>query len=107
MNGITDVLIVGIVFLAIYGTIVIILQHKQRKWLIQKGADPSIFQTPKGNKATSLRYGLLLIGIALGILLGNILSVSTTLLQEAAYFSMVFLFGGLALVISFFLEKRM
>jgi hypothetical protein len=27
--------------------------------------------------------------------------------QEAAYFSMVFLFGGIALVVSFFLEKKM
>jgi hypothetical protein len=107
MEGITAVLILGIIFGAIYGIVQLNFQHKERKMLLDKGADPSKFQFPKEKKATSLRYGLLLIGIALGIFLGNVLTVTTDLMQEAAYFSMVFLFGGLALVISFFVEKRM
>jgi hypothetical protein len=107
MLELTPVLVLAIIFGAIYGVIQLNYQHKERKMLLEKGADPTNFQFPKERKATSLRYGLLLIGIALGILLGNVLTVSTDLAQEAAYFSMVFLFGGLALVISFFVEKRM
>jgi ABC-type Mn2+/Zn2+ transport system permease subunit len=41
-----------------------------------------------------------------GILLGNILAVTTNLQEEAAYFSMIFLFGGLGLVINYFIEKQ-
>jgi len=53
-----------------------------------------------------IRYGLLLIGVAVGILIGNILDATTVLEEEVSYFSMIFLFGGLALVISYFLEKH-
>jgi ABC-type Fe3+-siderophore transport system permease subunit len=107
MLELTPILVLAIIFGAIYGIIQLNYQHRERKMLLEKGADPAVFNLPKTQKATSLRYGLLLIGIALGILMGSVLSATTYLAQEAAYFSMVFLFGGLALVISFFLEKRM
>ena len=107
MLELTPILVLAIIFGAIYGIIQLNYQHKERKMLLDKGADPNIFQTPKVKKATSLRYGLLLIGIALGIFLGDLLTKSAHMQQEAAYFSMVFLFGGLALVISFFVERRM
>ena len=107
MLELTPVLVLAIIFGAIYGIIQLNYQHKEKKMLLEKGADPSVFNMPKTQKATSLRYGLLLIGIALGILLGSVLTATSTLAQEAAYFSMVFLFGGIALVVSFFLEKRM
>jgi len=48
----------------------------------------------------------LLIGIAIGLFLGNVLSCTTELQQEVAYFSMVFIFGGLALVIFHFIDKK-
>jgi hypothetical protein len=107
MLELTPVLVLAIIFGAIYGIIQLNYQHKERRMLLEKGADPSIFNLPKVQKATSLRYGLLLIGIALGIFLGDLLTKSAQMQQEAAYFSMVFLFGGIALVVSFFLEKKM
>ena len=53
----------------------------------------------------TLKFGMLFVGIAVGILLGNILEVSTQLEEEVAYFSMVFLFGGAGLIINYFVEK--
>jgi Co/Zn/Cd efflux system component len=52
---------------------------------------------------------LLLIGVALGILVGNLLAASETFAeaQEAAYFSMIFLFGGMALLINYFIARKM
>jgi len=38
--------------------------------------------------------------------LGSTLVELTTLNDESAYFSMVFLFGGIGLVISHFIEKK-
>lgn len=107
MLELTPVLVLAIIFGSIYGIIQLNYQHKERRMLMDKGADPSIFNVPKVQKATSLRYGLLLIGIALGIFIGSLISEAEMMTQEAAYFSMVFLFGGLALVISFFVERKM
>jgi hypothetical protein len=53
-----------------------------------------------------LKYGLFLIGIGAGILIGNILTATADFEPEVAYFSMVFLFGGIALVVSYFLARK-
>ena len=107
MLELTPIFVLLIIFGFVYGIVQLSIQHKERKLLLEKGADPSLFQAPKTQKAASLRYGLLLIGIALGIFLGSTLSESSNMPEEAAYFSMVFLFGGIALVASFFLEKKL
>lgn len=107
MLELTPVFVLTIIFGFIYGVVQLSIQHKERKLLLERGADPSIFQAPKVQKATSLRYGLLLIGVALGIFMGNLLANTGSMREEAAYFSMVFLFGGIALVISFFAEKKL
>ena len=77
--------------------------------LMEKGADPSIFNVENtGNKLITLKWGLILIGLALGLLLGRILEVYGVFVdaEEVGYFSMLFLFGGIALVISYFIEKK-
>ncbi len=77
--------------------------------LLEKGADPSIFNIENsGSKYTTLKWGLILIGLALGLLLGRILEVYGIFdhAEEVGYFSMLFLFGGIALVISYFIEKN-
>ena len=107
MLDLTPIFVLSIIFGFIYGVVQLSIQHKERKLLLEKGADPSIFQQPKAQKAASLRYGLLLIGVALGIFMGSTLAQSGNMIEEAAYFSMVFLFGGIALVVSYFLEKKM
>lgn len=107
MFEITPVFVLAIIFGFIYGVFQLSFQHRERKMLLEKGADPKIFSVPRVQKATSLRYGLLLIGVALGIFMGDMLTKNADMVQEAAYFSMVFLFGGIALVISFFLERKM
>lgn len=106
MIELTPIFVLAIIFGFIYAVIYLNVRRKERMALLEKGADPSIFQEPKSDKVTSLRYGLFLIGLAIGILMGNVLEVSTELGPEASYFSMVFLFGGIALVISHFLGKK-
>lgn len=107
MLELTPIFVMAIIFGFVYAVIYLNVRRKERMALLEKGADPAIFHTPQTEKLTSLRYGLFLIGLAIGILMGNILEVSTELGPEASYFSMVFLFGGLALVISFFIGKSM
>ena len=101
----TPVLVLIVIFGFIYGIVSLGVKRKERMFMLEKGADPSIFQNTKPGMA-GIRYGLLLIGVAVGILLGNIIEATTCLDEEVSYFSMIFLFGGIALVVSYFLEKH-
>ncbi len=90
----------------IYGIIYIVVRRKERLALIEKGADASLFQTKK-KVSSDLKWGMLLLGIGVGILLGRIFAAYSNLGEEASYFSMISLFGGLSLVIYHFLARSM
>lgn len=49
---------------------------------------------------------MLLIGLGVGILSGNVLVVLFSIKEEVAFFAMTFLFGGLALVLNYIIESR-
>ncbi|MDZ7774314.1 MAG: hypothetical protein U5L09_01235 [Bacteroidales bacterium] len=42
----------------------------------------------------------------MGILLANILVSLNILSEDVAYFSMIFIFGGIALLVDFFLQRK-
>jgi predicted MFS family arabinose efflux permease len=105
MGPISEVLTAAIVFASIYAVIKLLVRRKERLIMVEKGTNmPEI----KDEKFTfsSLKFGVFFIGIGLGVLVANILCVTTRIESEVAYFSMIFLFGGIALVIAHFLEKR-
>ena len=98
--------IVGIAFFAVvYGIFHLYVRRKERLALIEKGLTANIFNS-EANVSPSLKYGILCIGIAIGFLFGDILAKSTNLEEGVAYVSMIFLFGGLALVIYYFIAKK-
>jgi predicted MFS family arabinose efflux permease len=96
-------------FALVFGSIYIFVttRNKERLALIEKGASPELFKSkPDGNSNyRTFKLGLFLIGIALGILCGYFL-VEGGMNEEPAYFSMIFLFGGIALAVSYFLQKK-
>ena len=101
--------IVGII--SVFGSIPLIIflvhRHKERKALIEKGMDLStLVGDKKCSTLESLKYGILLVGLAIGILVGNILDQYTGLNEEVSYFSMIFLFGGMALLIFYAIAKK-
>jgi len=84
-------------------------RNRERMALIEKNADPSILKSGSngGFKLSSIKFGMLLMGIGLGILFGSILEATTVLKEEVAYFSMIFLFGGAGLFASYFVGKKL
>ena len=81
--------------------------------LIEKGADASLFNTGKEGNKTSLNWskftlkaGMLLMGIALGIIAGAILSHAGVLDEDANYPAMIFFFGGLSLVLFYVIDRK-
>jgi ABC-type Fe3+-siderophore transport system permease subunit len=105
MENLSDVFITAIVFAAIYGILQLLIKRKERHMLIEKGVNmPEIKSDLPGFSA--IKYGLFFIGIGIGILSGSILAATTILEKEVAYFSMIFLFGGIALIISHMVDKN-
>jgi len=100
-------IIVPIAFFAmIFGIVYLGIRKKERMLLIQRGADASVFES-KRNQTANLKWGLLSLGIGIGILLGRIFAAYTCLGEEASYFSLICLFGGLSLVIYHFIARNM
>jgi hypothetical protein len=93
-------------FAMVFGIVYLIVRRKERLHLIEKGADVSLFKT-KNTVPSELKWGLLFVGIGVGIILGRVFAAYTYLGEEASYFSMICLFGGLSLVIYHFLALNM
>jgi|ERR1035438_8198141 preprotein translocase subunit YajC len=99
-----DILVPLGFFAMVFGIVYFSIKRKERRQLIEKGLDASVIE-PKSNVPSSLKWGMVLVGIGVGILLGKILAAYTTMGDEASMFSMMCLFGGLALVIYYFMEQ--
>ena len=98
--------IVGIAFFAVvYGIFHLYVRRKERLALIEKGQTAAIFNS-EANVSPSLKYGIFFIGIAIGFLMGEILSEYTHLQDEVAYISMIFLFGGIGLLVYYFIARK-
>ena len=98
-----------IVFASIFGVFYIFLstRNKERMALIEKGADASLFQTKKTHRSNlTLKFGMLAVGIGIGILVASLIETYTVMDEEVAYPSMIFLFGGLFLVANAMIEKK-
>ena len=100
------IFVTAIIFGFAYATIDLFVRRKERMALIEKGVDAPSFTSRPKNGIFALKLGLLFIGVAVGLIIGSTLVELTTLNDESAYFSMVFLFGGIGLVISHFVEKK-
>jgi len=98
-----------IVFSSIFGMVYVFLstRNKERLALIEKGADASLFASKKHYKSSlTLKFGMLAVGIGVGILVASIMETYTVLDEEIAYPSMIFLFGGLFLIANAMIEKK-
>lgn len=109
IEGLTGFIVPTAFFAAIAISLYFYLQtrHKERMALIEKGSDLSQFYTKKKNGGNGvLKYSLLFIGFSLGLLCGFLLDMFTKVQQEVAYFSMIFLFGGISLLIYYFICNK-
>ncbi len=81
-------------------------ENTERMAMIEKGVDPSLF-TKKQRSGTSgtLRASLLLLGAGVGLLVAYFLDRAYNM-EEVAYFSMLFIFGGLGLGAAYLIEEK-
>ena len=81
-------------------------ENEERMAMIEKGITPGIANKPKISPSGTLRFGLLAVGAGIGLLMGNFLEKSLGFNEEIAYFSMVLLFGGGGLLVSYMVQMR-
>jgi len=108
----SEILIPIVLFISIFGIVYVYLmtRNKERLSMIEKGIDLSQLHSNNGNpsplKYWVIKVGFLMVGIALGIIVGS-MAAKNLMNEEQAYPSMVLLFGGLALISSYFVEKKL
>jgi len=104
MEDIGKILALAIIFSTIFGVIKLLIRRKERLMIVEKGTNmPEI--KDEGFSFSALKFGIFFVGIGLGVLVANILCVTTKIENEVAYFSMIFLFGGIALIIAHYMER--
>lgn len=96
-------------FIFCFGVVYVVItaRNKERMAMIENGADPKLFRPdPRYRTFITLTAALFLIGIGVGVFAGNLIENYTSLDEESGYFSMIALFGGLGLLVSFLIRKR-
>lgn len=97
-------------FGSIFGILYIFFmtRNRERLALIEKadqGFDANIFNK-RSKKENLLKYGIWLIGAAVGVFFGYILSLNGVN-ETVSFILMILLFLGIAFVVSFFLVRKM
>jgi hypothetical protein len=108
-----------VAFIAFFATVFgiyyvhVTTRNKERMALIDKGADASLFNTGKQGQASffnwnkvTLKIGMLLMGVGIGIIVGSILNSMQVMENGSDYTSMIFLFGGLSLVLFYLIDRK-
>ena len=85
--------------------------NKEKMAMIERGIDPGIAKArPQAPRPfLSLKFGLLFVGLGLGLLIALFLTMITRMEDEqavAVYFGCIAIFGGLGLIVSYAIEKK-
>jgi hypothetical protein len=99
--------IIGII--AVFTMIVFVRKYEndEKMAMIAKGITPPQKASYQVNPSHSLRWGFVLVGLGIGLLMGSLLESLTNLDGETAHFSMIFIFGGLGLLASYFYQMSL
>jgi hypothetical protein len=79
-------------------------ENIERMAIIDKGLSPDLFKKDRSSSGP-LRAGLLLVGAGLGLVVGYALDRNFDM-EEVGYFSMLFIFGGMGLLVAYLVEER-
>lgn len=89
---------------AVFGIcyVYITARHRERMAMLEKGIENPPFNLKPSN-AQTLKYGMLAVGIAVGIVVGELLNKG----DDMRIFSgMILLFGGLSLILNYYITRK-
>ncbi|MEL6720108.1 MAG: DUF6249 domain-containing protein [Bacteroidota bacterium] len=79
-------------------------RHKQRIALLEHGQEAKVFNSIRTQK-DALKFGMLAIGVGIGVLVGYLLE-EIGMEEEPAYFSMILIIGGAALIAFYLMDRK-
>lgn len=83
-------------------------RFRERMAMIEKGTGAELFNRRRTSSHLALKVGMLAIGVACGVVVGAMFQGKHPDLEPGVpYFASIALFGGLALVAYFLVEKRL
>jgi hypothetical protein len=87
------------------------LSNREKMAMIERGIDPGIAKSRPSAPMPflSLKFGLLLVGLGIGLLLALFISMQAHMEDEqatAVYFGCLGIFGGIGLIISYIIERK-
>ena len=98
-----------LVFAIVY--ISVTARNRERLAMIEKGVDPKLFTAEvkpvKVSGYATFKWGLFMVGLAVGLLFGAIIEQYSALLEGPMYISMILVFGGLSLILAYLLKGRL
>ena len=88
-------------FIAVVFTVkyVTAARNKEKMALIEKGVDITQIYQKKDFRNSTLKSGMFLVGIAIGLFFGYFLTEISSINEVVSYFTMILLFGGASLII--------
>jgi hypothetical protein len=109
MVPIVGMLIPIIGTIGLFTTIIFLRKYEndEKMAMIAKGITPPQKFSFNVNPSHSLRWGFVLVGFGVGLLMGSLLENLTNLDGDTAHFSMIFIFGGLGLLASYFYQMNL
>ena len=99
-----DAIVSIVLFAAVFGLIYVFLvsRHRERMAILEKNV-ASPFKSV--DNINLLKYGIICLGVAAGVIVGYML-YDWGVDENFAYTSMVFLFGGMSLIVAFFVVQK-
>ncbi len=111
-----EVFMTLIVFITTFGIVYLFFttRHRERMALIEKGADATLFYSRKEDNLSmrkkralsALKVGMVLVGMAFGVLLATILTAVTRLEEAPVYIGSILFFGGIGLIGFYIYDKK-
>ena len=101
MGMITGIITTLGFFIAVVLTVkyVTAARNQEKMALIEKGVDISEIYQKKDHRNVTLKIVMFLVGLAVGLFFGYLLTEITRIDEVVSYFSMILLFGGASLII--------
>lgn len=88
-----------------------ITRNRERMAMIEKGIGTELFNNPKKSRLVfwTLKFGMLLLGIGIGLIAAILFARTSHNWDEKqiAYVAFILTFGGIGLIISFIIERKM